>query len=140
MSAKPFGRVRRLADGAVFKALLTKGRRQAEGAVTARGLESDGVGRLGLSIAKRHLRKATARNAMKRIIREAYRARGTALERMDVLFMLTEGSRGREDVKRIPEMLKSAEGRSDIRSAVNAVLDRLHSGAQLRLDRGNPPQ
>ncbi|MDX2218881.1 MAG: ribonuclease P protein component [Burkholderiales bacterium] len=140
MSAKPFGRVRRLADGAVFRALLTKGRRQAEGAVTARVLFGDGVGRLGLSIAKRHLRKATARNAMKRIIREAYRARGTALERMDVLFMLTEGSRGREDVRRVPQKLKSADGRSQIRSAVDAVLDRLQSGTHRAPDRGNSPQ
>lgn len=140
MSAKPFGRIRRLADPAVFQALLRKGRRQAEGAVTARALDSDAVGRLGLSIAKRYLRRATARNAVKRIVREAYRSRGSELDGMDVLFMLTEGSRGREETKRLPEMLKSRQGRQQLRLAVDAVLNRLSSEARRTNVRGGPPQ
>ncbi len=125
MPATPLGRIRRLADGAVFQALLRKGKRHSRGVVTARVLQGKDVGRLGLSIAKRHLRLATDRNTMKRIVREAYRARGLALAGQDVLFMLTEGSRAKEDRKLLPDQIKRASGRRELRVLVDSVLDQI---------------
>lgn len=136
MSAKPLSRVRRLADGAVFQALLRKGRRRVQGAVAAKVLDGGdartGAGRLGLSIAKRHLRKAIDRNRMKRQVREAYRQRGQRLDGMDVLFMLAEGSKAREELKRVPAELHTAAGRRRLRSSVEAVLDLIEADGASR--------
>lgn len=140
MSAKPLGRVRRLADGAVFQSLLRKGRRRVLGVVAALVQQSDGHGRLGLSIAKRHLRKATSRNALKRIMREAYRLRGPALQGMDVLFMLSEGSQSREEIKLLPAALKQATGRRVVRQAVDTVLDRIQADAQQPIECAKVPK
>jgi ribonuclease P protein component len=132
MSVKPLGRVRRLTDAAVFQSLLRKGRRYTHGVITARVLDAAAVGRLGLSIAKRHLKKASDRNKLKRIIREAYRLRGDATEGMDVLFMLADGGKIREELKRVPATLKTADGRRNLRSSIEEVLALVVAAGQAR--------
>lgn len=127
MSATPLGRNRRLVGGAIFQALLRKGRRRSYGALSARMLPGgdarDGTGRLGLSIAKRHVRKSVDRNRLKRMVREAYRLRGNRLDGMDILFLLDESGKAREEVKRLPAALRTVAGRRQLRSTVGAILD-----------------
>lgn len=79
-----FGPEARLHSPSEYAAAL-KGRRLARGAFFvlswARPLPSDtsGLARLGLVIPKRHAARATTRNALKRVIREAFRQRRHAL-------------------------------------------------------------
>jgi ribonuclease P protein component len=74
-----------------FAAAL-KGRRLARGAffmVTAAPAQAgQSHARLGLVIAKRHAARAVTRNALKRVVREAFRARRLALKPADYVVRL----------------------------------------------------
>jgi len=70
-----------------------QGKRIARGAMfvvmTPRAPASDdGMARLGLIIAKRHAVRASTRNTIKRVLREAFRARRHALPARDYVFRL----------------------------------------------------
>ncbi|MBL8515864.1 MAG: ribonuclease P protein component [Betaproteobacteria bacterium] len=130
MSVTPLGPRRRLTDSAVFQTLLRQGRRLVAGPITVRLLNAGPVGRIGLSIAKRHLKKATDRNAVKRMAREAYRLRGQAMNGVDVLILLSEGAKARDAVRQLPAELKVKSGRRRVRSAIEAGLDQAEAAAQ----------
>ena len=46
-----------------------------------------GKARLGLAVSKKHCRQATARNRIKRIVRESFRGHQTMLAGLDVVVM-----------------------------------------------------
>ena len=46
--------------------------------------------RLGLAVAKKHLRKATCRNKIKRIVRESFRTKQNDFNSLDFIFLLTK--------------------------------------------------
>jgi len=47
--------------------------------------------RLGLAIAKKQLRRAVARNRIKRVVRESFRCRQSALAGLDIVVMARPG-------------------------------------------------
>ncbi|WP_066456187.1 ribonuclease P protein component [Castellaniella caeni] len=72
-------------------AAALKGRRIARGAlfvVSSPRESSPGVRRLGLVVPKRHAPLAVTRNAIKRVIREAFRLRRDTLPDGDLVFRL----------------------------------------------------
>ena len=48
--------------------------------------------RLGLAIAKKHCRKATARNRIKRIVRESFRQNQASLDGLDIVVINQPGA------------------------------------------------
>ncbi len=49
------------------------------------------MARLGLAIAKKHLRKATSRNRIKRLIRESFRLHQSRLKGLDLVVLARPG-------------------------------------------------
>ncbi|MDW8468241.1 MAG: ribonuclease P protein component [Burkholderiales bacterium] len=81
-----FGRDQRLHTSAAFEALLRRGRRTARHGFVFYTLRRDsGPARLGILLSRRHARKATMRNRIKRCIREAFRLEQARLGALDVL-------------------------------------------------------
>ena len=69
-----FGRNRRLTDKASFTRVLGSRQRESVGRVALQIVANEGPGaRLGLSVAKRHVKRAVDRNRVKRMMREAFR-------------------------------------------------------------------
>ncbi len=69
-----FGRKRRLADKASFAGVLSSRQRVAGGRVALQVAANKGAqGRLGIAVAKRHVRRSVDRNRLKRMMREAFR-------------------------------------------------------------------
>ncbi|HTJ99599.1 MAG TPA: ribonuclease P protein component [Bordetella sp.] len=103
-----------------FAAAL-KGRRLARGAffmittATAPAGPEQGRARLGMVIAKRHAARAATRNALKRVIREAFRARRLALPHADYVVRLHV---------RVPELSLTALKHA-ARAEVDTHFDRL---------------
>lgn len=75
----------------------------------------DQVSRLGMVISKRNARLAVSRNAIKRVIREAYRQRRNDLPKKDLVFRL---------VKPIPNT-SLTRLKLLIRSEVDSLFDRI---------------
>ncbi|WP_323000043.1 ribonuclease P protein component [Castellaniella sp.] len=72
-------------------AAALKGRRIARGAlfiVSSPRESAPGAARLGLVVPKRHAPLAVTRNAIKRVLREAFRLRRSALPAGDLVFRL----------------------------------------------------
>ncbi|CAM3919780.1 ribonuclease P protein component [Bordetella bronchialis] len=105
-----------------FAAAL-KGRRLARGAffmvtaATARNGPEQERARLGMVIPKRHAARAATRNALKRVIREAFRARRLALPPADYVVRLHA---------RVPDLSLTA-----LKTAARAEVD-AHFGRLLR--------
>lgn len=114
-----FPRDRRLAEGAVFDALLKSGRRVQAGPVGGRlapsAMGASAPARLGITVAKRHLKRAVDRNTVKRLIREAFRHHAENVSGSDMLISL----------RFEPQKLRSRQGRA----VVNAALDQLFKAA-----------
>ena len=55
--------------------------------------------RLGIIVSKRIVRKASSRNYLKRIIREGFRVRKTAMEAIDLVIMTRKGCKLENKVK-----------------------------------------
>ena len=81
-----FDRARRITRRVDFERLLREGtRRSADGYLFYTTRRVCGSARLGIVISRRHARLAATRNAVKRIIREAFRLEQSRLGPIDVL-------------------------------------------------------
>jgi len=81
-----FGRQNRLLDAAAFGRVFGNATRSRDRLFTVlcRCNEQD-IARLGLAISKKHCRLATARNRIKRVIRESFRAHQALLSDLDIV-------------------------------------------------------
>jgi ribonuclease P protein component len=100
-------------------AAALKGKRIARGALLVvttpqQPPEDAGTARLGLVIAKRYAARAVTRNAIKRVIREAFRARRQGLPARDYVFRL-HSKVGPSTLSGLKKM---------VRSEADALLDR----------------
>jgi ribonuclease P protein component len=81
-----FGRNNRLLNAAAFDHVFKKANRSRDKWFTVLSRENNGGGaRLGLAISKNRCRKATARNRIKRIVRESFRHHQAELGSLDVV-------------------------------------------------------
>ena len=81
-----FGKDNRLLNAAAFGRVFDKATRSRDNLFTVLCRRNDtGVARLGLAISKKHCRRATARNRIKRIVRESFRQQQTQLTGLDVV-------------------------------------------------------
>lgn len=114
MPAKSFKRNRRIADAGLFAEVLKSGKKLASGSLVFKQQPAKLVGQLGLSIAKRHLKRAVDRNRVKRIVREAYRQGPQSLQAIDLVVLLS----------RAPANIRSATGRRELAAEVSRLLAR----------------
>ncbi len=98
--SKRFGRPRRLLNAAAFDRVFRRAQRSRDRLFTVLYRENRrDHARLGLAVAKKHSRKATARNRIKRIVRESFRQHQAQLSGLDVVVMSqpnTEAADNRE--------------------------------------------
>ncbi|MCH9694821.1 MAG: ribonuclease P protein component [Gammaproteobacteria bacterium] len=81
-----FQKENRLLDAAAFGRVFKKATRSRDKLFTVLYRDSDeGAPRLGMAISKKHCRKATARNRIKRIIRESFRLHQSQLTGLDIV-------------------------------------------------------
>jgi len=81
-----FGKHNRLLNAAAFGRVFEKATRSRDKWFTVLCRENDdGPARLGLAISKKHCRKATARNMIKRAVRESFRQHQAALSGLDIV-------------------------------------------------------
>lgn len=91
---------RRLRRSADFKRLYTQGRRlSAEGFTAVVQLNGTGSARLGLSVAARILRRAVARNRIRRLIRESFRHHQHHLPALDIVVGLRGSPRDADNAQ-----------------------------------------
>ncbi len=114
MPAKSFKRNRRIADAGLFAEVLKNGKRLASGSLVFKQQPARQAGQLGLSIAKRHLKRAVDRNRVKRIVREAYRLGPESLQAIDLVVLLS----------RAPANIRTAKGRRELAAEVGRLLTR----------------
>jgi ribonuclease P protein component len=81
-----FQKTNRLLDAAAFGRVFKKASRSRDKffTVLCRDNKED-IARLGLAISKKHCRKATARNRIKRVIRESFRKHPEELQGLDIV-------------------------------------------------------
>ena len=80
-----FRKENRLLDAAAFGRVFDKrgkARRSSDRLFT-----DEGPGRLGLAISKKHCKKASARNRIKRVVRESFRQNLERLDGLDIVVM-----------------------------------------------------
>ena len=94
-SARRFTRANRLLSAAAYGRVFEKANRSRDKwfTVLSRGNGAD-VARLGLAISKKHCRKASARNTIKRIARESFRQHQEELGGLDVVVMNQPAAEG----------------------------------------------
>jgi ribonuclease P protein component len=106
-----FPRKMKMTSGNDFKRILRKGQCQKTKAFNLYYYANDlGYPRLGLSVSKRVSNKATVRNKIKRVIREAFRCNATLLSPADYFFNVKPNS--------------NMKGLGVIKSAVACSLDK----------------
>lgn len=85
---RSFGRKQRLTAAAEFQRVFSHGRRSADRCFTVLFCHNKREQpRLGLAIAKRRVRRATARNRLKRLVRESFRAAAPSLPPVDIVVL-----------------------------------------------------
>ena len=85
-TAHRFGKHSRLLTAAAFDRVFEKATRSRDKWFTVLCRENDdGPARIGLAISKKHCRKATARNKIKRIVRESFRQHQAMLSGLDIV-------------------------------------------------------
>ena len=83
----------RLTCPAEYDRVFKNSRRSADRFFTVLYCRNDlGYSRLGLAIAKRHIRLAVRRNCLKRIIRESFRAARQELDGVDIVVLARSGA------------------------------------------------
>jgi ribonuclease P protein component len=83
-----FGKTRRLLDARSFGRVFRNASRSRDRFFTILyTTNNQDIARLGLAISKRHSRKATDRNRIKRIIRESFRQNQALLNGLDIVVM-----------------------------------------------------
>ncbi|MFM8331636.1 MAG: ribonuclease P protein component [Candidatus Methylumidiphilus sp.] len=83
-----FPREHRLGKPADFQYVFDHAQKSADAYLTVLARTSDrGFARLGLAIAKKSIRRANARNRIKRLARESFRLRHSALGSVDFVVM-----------------------------------------------------
>ena len=82
-----FRRDQRLLTRAAYDRVFKKARRSRDKCFTVLARPGTGTARLGLAISKKHCRKATGRNRLKRIIRESFRLHQLELHGLDIVVM-----------------------------------------------------
>lgn len=82
-----FQKHQRLLTGAAFSRVFKKARRSRDKCFTvlARRTNDDLPARLGLAISKKHCKKASARNRIKRVVRESFRLHQAELQGLDIV-------------------------------------------------------
>ena len=92
LSGERFGRRLRLLDGARFDAVFDYRRRAHSAHFCAHVAPNElGHARLGIAVSKRTAKKATARNRIKRIIRESFRRQRRGLGAVDYVVVAKAG-------------------------------------------------
>ena len=90
-----FTKNNRLLDAAAFGRVFDKATRSRDGLFTVLCRRNNqSIARLGLAISKKHCRQATARNRIKRIIRESFRQQQELLSGLDVVVINQPGASG----------------------------------------------
>ena len=85
-SGNRFGKDSRLLDAAAFGRVFEKATRSRDEFFTVLCRRNEmGLARLGLAISKRNCRRATARNRVKRVVRESFRGQQESLKDLDVV-------------------------------------------------------
>ena len=88
MTARRFSRQQRLVQADDFGQVFAKPQRRSDKFFTILYINSDrDVGRLGLAIAKKRVRRAVDRNRIKRIIRESFRQHQSELTGKDIIVL-----------------------------------------------------
>jgi len=81
-----FQKTNRLLDAAAFGRVFKKATRSRDKFFTVLCRDNgDDLARLGLAISKKHCRKATGRNRIKRVIRESFRQHQMELTGLDIV-------------------------------------------------------
>ncbi|MGI9233110.1 MAG: ribonuclease P protein component [Woeseiaceae bacterium] len=81
-----FGRENRLPDAAAFGRVFARATRSRDKLFTVLCRDnSKSVARLGLAISKKHCRRATGRNRIKRAVRESFREHQLLLTNLDIV-------------------------------------------------------
>ncbi|MEM8814186.1 MAG: ribonuclease P protein component [Pseudomonadota bacterium] len=84
----PFRKDQRLLDQAAYGRVFKKARRSRDKCFTVLARRNtEASARLGLAISKKHCRKASARNRIKRMVRESFRLHQAELEGLDVVVL-----------------------------------------------------
>jgi ribonuclease P protein component len=96
----------RLLDARAFARVFDKATRSGDALFTVLCRDNEQQpARLGLAIAKKHCKKATSRNRIKRIIRESFRQHSTGLAGLDIVVLNRPGSANASN----PELFASLE-------------------------------
>ncbi len=91
-------RERRLGKAAEFSRVFARPQRFHSDSFTVLVRASDlGEPRLGLAIAKRRIRRASARNRIKRLVRESFRHHLADLAGLDIVVMAKSGAENKEN-------------------------------------------
>jgi ribonuclease P protein component len=98
MSGAGFGRELRLLSAADFKAVFSQPKRSKDACFTVLArANASGRPRLGLAIAKKHVRLSVARNRIKRLVRESFRRHSHELQGLDIVVLAHRGTAGKSN-------------------------------------------
>ena len=96
-----FSRAMRMNNPRDFARVFRQAKRSSHGGLTILTIENSvGHPRLGLAIAKKHLKLATRRNRLKRVIRSSFRQQQSLFSAVDIV-VLTRSDIGQYDMKQI---------------------------------------
>jgi ribonuclease P protein component len=103
-----FQRRSRIVEQGTFVDLLSSGKRSASGGfILVYRRRTTGTARLGLLVTRRHSKSAVRRNALKRMIREVFRANAGELGALDILVRPPmTGSRRKEQARTLERALR----------------------------------
>lgn len=93
-----FGTAHRLPDAAAFSRVFADARRSRDRLFTVLSRRNGSeTARLGLAIAKKHVKHATQRNRIRRIVRESFRRHLSTLAGLDVVVMAQSATSGADN-------------------------------------------